>query len=98
MSRDSLVFDFVDSCVPLAVGAALVAVLMAACSFCARVFPAGTSSLGANLNADLRFLCCLDFFFPVWFAAARFVSTLGDAAAGTLGTCCVGAPMDRLIR
>ena len=27
-----------------------------------------------------------------------FVSTLGDAAVGTLGTCCVGALVDRVIR
>ena len=97
MSHDFLIFDVVNSHVSLAVGAALLAALMAACLFCAHMFPVGTSSLGADLTTDLRFLCCLDFFFPILFAATRFVFTLGDAAAGTLRTCCVGALMDRVI-
>jgi hypothetical protein len=94
MSHNILLFVFVDSCMPLAIGAALVAFLIAACFFCACVLQAGVSLLGADLTADRSFLCCFDFFFPAWFASVRFFSTLGDSASGTLRTCCVGAPMD----
>ena len=64
----------------------------------AYVLPAGTFLLGVNCTADLRFLRCFVFFFPVWFAAVCFVSTLRDAAAVILGTCCVGAPINWVIR
>ena len=61
MSRAGLVFAFVNSRVLLAVGTALVAALLAAWFFCAHVFPAGPSLLGANRNADLRFLSLFRF-------------------------------------
>ena len=57
--RDFLVLGFVDLRVPLAIGAALVAALMAACFCCACVFSTGTSLLGCALASDLCFLCCL---------------------------------------
>ena len=67
--------------------------------FCARVFPAGTLSLGANnCDADLRFLRCFTFLLPACSMAATFFSALGDDAVGTLGTCCVGAFIERVIR
>ena len=84
MIRDLLVFVFVDSCVPLAGGADFIAALIAAYFFCVRVLPADVSSIGANLTADWRFLCCLAFLFPVWFVFACFFSILGDVATGTL--------------
>ena len=98
MSRDVIVFAFVVSRVILAVGTVLLAALLAACFFCARVFPAGPSSLCVNRNADLRFLRCFAFFLPACSMAATFFSTLGDDAVGTLGTCCVGALIDRVTR
>ena len=99
MSLDVCVFAFVVSRVLLAVGLALVAAFLAACFFCARVFPAGTFSLGANnCDSDLRFRRCFAFILPARSMAGAFFSTLGDDAVGTLGTCCVGAFIERVIR
>ena len=62
------------------------------------MFSAGTASLGAKRNADLRFLRCFAFLLPACPMAATFFSTLGDDAVGTLGTCCVDAFIERVIR
>ena len=99
MSLDVRVFAFVVSRVLLAVGLALVAAFLAACFFCARVFPAGAFSLGANnCDSDLRFRRCFAFLLPARSMTGAFFSTLGDDAVGTLGTCCVGALIDRVTR
>ena len=71
---------------------------MAASFFMARVLPAGTASLGVERVDSLRFLCCFAFFLHACSAVTMCFSTLGDAAVGTLGTCCEGAFIERVIR
>ena len=91
MRRDILVFAFVVSLIPFAVGCALVFALLAAFCFCARVFCTGASTFAVILTASLRLLYC--FAFLLVDAATTCLSTLGDACMGTLGTCCVTDPM-----
>ena len=61
ISLDVLVLAFVDALVPLDVGWALVASLVAASLFCAPVVRAGASA-GTDLTADLLLLRCFIFF------------------------------------
>ena len=88
-------------------GLAMVACLITASRFCARVLRAG-ASVGTGLAAAFFLLRCFNFVARpnnsatafvatllsarAWFAAVA--STLGAAAACTLGTCCVIAVID----